>query len=428
MSQNRDQMYDDLDQRTQESYKTRKGERTFTGIFRPELTLPLWGVVEGEHRGNIIPYLVGANDPRVVLGRMEEGRFTYVFDHYVHGNVGRKDQMFLCLANTYRQECPICDERNRIRKKGPPDSERLVASYEKRLKELRERRRVIYNWECLDNDEEADKGIQIWEASHYNVEEPMLGQAKLPREEGGAMINFAHPSQGKTLFFRRVGKGMTDTRYKDHRWMDRNEPIPQELLDEAYKLDELIYIPTYEEVKEAFWDEGESHDDAGTGEDNVGVDDWEERPSSTPAPRRSRASSARTSQDDPPDPSLEDEEVQGSTEFTVDDGEGQTPPRRRSRAAAPAESEQEESESEEEKLPPRRRARGTAPPQAQKDTPPARSKPKPVATPKEPEEPTCPLPGIVFGEDGDGYEDCEGCPHWKPCVKATVAYNRQKEE
>lgn len=421
MSQNHDQMYDDLDQRTQESYNTRKGEKTFIGIFKPELTLPLWGANEGEHRGNFIPYLAGPDDPRVRSGRMKEGQFTYVLDHYVHANVGRRDQTFICLANTYRLECPICDERNRIRKQGPPEVERLVAGYEKKLKELRERRRVIYNWECLDNDEEADKGVQIWEASHYNVEEPMLGQAKLPREEGGAMINFAHPIQGRTLFFRRIGKGMTDTKYKDHRWMKRSEPIPQELVDEALVLDGLIHIPTFEEVNDAFWDEGKAAEDSG--EDGGAVTSYDGGEQIAP-PRRPRSRTASVGSV-PEEPGNEDVEVQGSTEFTVDDGEELVAPPRPKSRAAPAESETDPEPEEEQVSTPRRRSRSAAPSQ----TPtPARKKPQPVATPKpaEPEEPECPLPGVVFGTAGDEYEECEGCEHWKPCVRATVAYNREE--
>jgi hypothetical protein len=65
---------------------------------------------------------------------------------------------------------------------------------------------------------------------------------------------FADPDEGYSIRFIRSGTGF-NTKYQAHQLVPRDEPIPQEYLDQAYQLDQLIHIPTYAEVKAAFWGE-----------------------------------------------------------------------------------------------------------------------------------------------------------------------------
>jgi len=63
-------------------------------------------------------------------------------------------------------------------------------------------------------------------------------------------VLYAHIDEGKVISFRKKGSGMTNTEYTAFEFKDRPE-IPEEILDAAVCLDELLHIPTYEEVAEA---------------------------------------------------------------------------------------------------------------------------------------------------------------------------------
>lgn len=422
MTANKDELYDDLEQRTRESYQTRQGERTFRGIFRPDISVPAWSCKEGEHRGNIIPYRAGENDPRVRLGRAKAGSFTYVFDHHVHQNVGPRGLWFLCLEATYQQACSICEERNRLRTAGAPETESLVKAYEARVEQLRPRRRVMYNWECLDNQEEADKGVQVWEIAHWLMEVELLERAKQPREEGGALINFAHPKLGMTIWFKREGSGQKNTRYKGHRFIDRREEVPVELLEEAFTLDELIHVPTYDEVRAAFWDEPEGgvEGDSSAGEEVPGEE--------IRRPGSSRLGSVG-----------EEEAPQEETQSGLGDmGEQGDLPRRRTittretgtlpisveedyaEGSEKQEASPEPVSASEEPLIRRRRSSGSA-----EDSTSSKPKLGPVAA-VEAEVVACSLPEGTFGVTGDEFAECSDCEHWNPCMKATVKHNRSQ--
>lgn len=392
MAKDRDEMYDDLEQRTKENYNTRKGER-HPGVFKPDEVFPMWFAAKGEHRVNIIPYRAGPNDPD-----LEEGRWQYVLIVYIHRNVGPRDLQFICMEATYHKPCSICVEANRIRKKGPPDGKRAEQEYEDQLSALKPSRRNVYNIECLDSDEEMDKGIQVWEIAHWFMEQPLQDQAKIPKSEGGGYTIFSNPKTGKTVFFERTGEGFKSTKYTGHRFLNRREPIPKEVMEQALTLDELVHIPTFEEVKDAFWDEG-------------GVPDAD----------RSEKDDERYASDPDPEEEVPRSRSRSSAEEWVKEDE--EPPRRRS---VPKDEPEDEPEQEpEEEAPPRRRSRSHTENEEQ-PKPSKRGGLHPVVV--NDDEPTCPVARGVFGEDIDRHDECDGCSVWKDCAKAERAARKDKDE
>jgi hypothetical protein len=173
-----------------------------------------------------------------------------MLDIYVHNKVGINEDSYVCMSRTYGKPCAICEEQAELRKQDDFD--------EKYVKSLNPSRRVIYNISCLDSDTEFKKGIQIFEVSHWLFEKELAEQAKKPR--GGGFVLFSDPDEGKTVFFRKTGNGPTTTKYSGFKFEDRAEPISDELLDSALCLDELIHIPSYDEVKNAFYGNDISED------------------------------------------------------------------------------------------------------------------------------------------------------------------------
>ena len=247
-SERRQQMKQEMSQRAVESYNNKDDSGKFKSIFIKDQigNTSKWKCGEGEHFLNIIPFLAGPNHPTV-----GEGKFAYFLDIWVHGKVGINEDSYVCMARSFNKPCAICDHQNELRKQDDYD--------EKYVKSLNPGRRAIYNVECLDSNTEIGKKVQYWDASHFSIEKEIAELAKKPR--GGGFITFADPDDGKTVFFRRTGTGMSNTKYSAFKFEDRTEPISDELLDLALPLDKCVHLPTYEEVKNAFFgnviDEGD---------------------------------------------------------------------------------------------------------------------------------------------------------------------------
>ena len=239
-SERRAAMKAEMGQRAVESYNNKDDSVKFKSIFIKDQigNTTKWKCGEGEHFLNVIPFRAGPNHPTV-----PEGKFAYFLDIWVHGKVGINEDSYVCMARSFNKPCAICDHQGELRKQEDYD--------EKYVKSLNPGRRAIYNVECLDSNTEIGKKIQYWDASHFSIEKEIAELAKKPR--GGGFITFADPDDGKTIFFRRTGTGMNNTKYSAFKFEDRTEPITDELLDLALPLDKCVHLPSYDEVKNAFF-------------------------------------------------------------------------------------------------------------------------------------------------------------------------------
>lgn len=232
--------------RQQKSKQTSEGGGL--GFFRGDLQgVSFWRCDEGDHDLDIIPYLAGPNDPD-----RQEGQWTYVLEVYEHRDVGGiEGQAYICMMKTYGKPCPICEHRQQLIKEGADDE---------LIKELRPSRypRSIYNVLVYDTPKEEEKGVQVWHTSHYLMEMHLIKLAESTRRDIEAghppYKYFADPEEGYSVRFNRTGQGY-NTRYLAHQLVPRNYSVPQETLNMAHQLDTLIYIPSYDEVYQAYWGE-----------------------------------------------------------------------------------------------------------------------------------------------------------------------------
>lgn len=205
-----------------------------------------WTPKEGDHILDIIPYTAGPNDPQV-----KEGDPTYVLEIYIHPDVGGiENQTMICPEKTFKKPCPICEHRRILQKEGADED--LVKSLQPKRYP-----RSIYNIVCYDSEKDESKGVQIFDVSHYLFEMYLLklaqGSARSGQRPTG-FIPFADPEEGRSIRFTRQGTS-TNTRYIAHAFESRNYTIPKEILDSTHCLDQLIHIPTYDEIYGAYWGE-----------------------------------------------------------------------------------------------------------------------------------------------------------------------------
>lgn len=201
----------------------------------------VWQCKEGDHLIDIIPWPAGPDMPLGDDGSpvIEEGELSYVLDLRVHQNVGSMKVPYVCPYENFGEPCPICE----FIKENDLDTEDW--------KQLSAKRRVVYLIWVHNSRETEKKGIQIWEISHYSMEEKLNAIAALPK--GGGAISFSDHDDGKTIAFTRKGSGAKNTQYLGHRFIDREGKIPDKLLDLSFSVDQVIKMrPTYEEIEEAF--------------------------------------------------------------------------------------------------------------------------------------------------------------------------------
>lgn len=237
----------EMRQRQEESVSRKDDSGKFKKIYVEGLKKDdFWKSEEGEHSLDIIPYIAGANNPHV-----KEGKPAYILDVFVHRKIGVNEDDYICLSRTYNEDCPICEYQNELRKaaKNSDDPE----SYDEEIKSLNPTRRAIYNVRSWDKKDDPDD-VKIFDVSHFLFEKELLEAAK--KKRGGGFVLFADPDEGKIVSFRQVGKLQAMT-FKAFEFEERKEVIPDEILDKSRCLDELIHIPTYEEVMRAFAGRGE---------------------------------------------------------------------------------------------------------------------------------------------------------------------------
>ena len=229
----------DLMDAIEDSYQN-KDYGGFKGIFSPDKVkgMTFWKPGPGQHIFDILPYIAGTQNPR-----RKKGKAAYVVDVFTHRGVGPNEDQYICLAKSYNEPCPICEYRAERVKEGDATEEELKA--------LKPSRRVIY---AIWDGDDQKKGVQIYEVAHWFMENPIQSIVKKPKRGGGLSeaIDFPHPDNGKSVAFeiKAVGKNRD---YTGHQFVDRDEPIPDEILETVPVVDELLHIPSYEEVHAAFF-------------------------------------------------------------------------------------------------------------------------------------------------------------------------------
>ena len=230
---------------------------------------------EGKHRINIIPYTIKSkNHPLVKSGEAEVGEKDYVLDFYTHRGVGPSEKTVLCLKNTYGKPCPICEYSASLRKAGK----------EEEAKALKPSRRVAYNIEDL---KEPGK-LKVFETSHYLFEKELIEEAR--DDDEGGFIDFADEEEGMEIKFRatKVKKGdMEFNEFKSFSFEDRDKPISKKLLDSAISFDELLTVPTYEEVEKILYGDDEEEPKKPSKKSKPVEDDDEDDEEDEPAPKKS---------------------------------------------------------------------------------------------------------------------------------------------
>lgn len=213
-------------------------------IFNKEAVpegVEFWKCLEGDHLVDIIPFEAGPDMPfdDKMQPISEEGDFDYVLDLFVHANMGNMKVPYVCPYENFGLPCPVCEfiKANRLEKEI--------------WKKLAVKHRVIYFLWVHDSRKEEKKGVQIFEASHFFMEQNIASIAKSPKT--GGYEKFSCPDKGKSLAWTREGSGLENTKYLGHRFIERDTPIPDKIVDSTFALDSIVNMhPEYDVIDKSF--------------------------------------------------------------------------------------------------------------------------------------------------------------------------------
>jgi hypothetical protein len=226
-------------QRHEENFNTMDDTGRFRDIFDPakKAGVKFFKCKTDDHELYMVPYIVGKKHPR-----LKEGKSDFTLAVFVHRGIGVNEDSYICLNRTYREKCPICEYQAELRESEKADEDEIKA--------LNPTKRSIYNIVCLDTPKEEEKGVQVFDVSHWLFTIPLEEMAH--KKKGGGEVAYADIDEGKVISFRKKGEKRS-TEFTAFEFKDREE-IPDEILDAAICLDDLLYKPTYQEVYDAFWE------------------------------------------------------------------------------------------------------------------------------------------------------------------------------
>ena len=338
-------------------WKKVDGEVTF---FKP---------TEGKNRINIIPYVIRTkNHPLVKKGEFSVGDSDYVMDFFIHKSVGPTESSVLCLKSTFGKPCPVCELQAKLRKEGKEDE----------AKALKPSRRVAYN---IEDTKEPGK-LKVFETSHYLFEKELIDEARDDEENG--FVDFADPEEGKEVKFRasKTSQGGYEfLEFKSFGFEDRDEKISSKLLKQAISFDEILTIPTYEEVEKILYGAEDSEDE----------EDSDDEPKKKPSKKSSKEDSDDEEEEEDEKPSKSKKEVIADDEEEEDSDD-----------SGDEENDDEDDEEDSDDEPKKKSSKKS-------------SKDDEEDSDDEPKK-KCPF-GHKYGVDTDVYDDCDTCDCWANCTR-----------
>ncbi len=206
-----------------------------------------WRPKAGEHLIDILPIPISNND--YPDKKVQKGDLLIDLQYLIYKYVGPLSEMFISPARNYGLKDPI---------------EEYIQQHDldkSAWNKVRAKQEHIYLVWVHDTPEEEAKGVQIWQVSWWFMFEPLKTVKINPR--GGGVIEYWDIDHGKSIWFKiddtgsyedDNGKVRKSIKYLGHKVVDREEPIPDKILDQIFPVDTCLNLhPSYEDIYEAFY-------------------------------------------------------------------------------------------------------------------------------------------------------------------------------
>jgi hypothetical protein len=263
-----------------------------TCVKRPE-GMEYFSPHKGVNTFDVLPYSVGEGNPNA-----EEGRLHFERTYFVHRNVGPDQSMKCCLRKTFGEDCPICEDLAKRRRKT------LSKEDEKVLKESEPKQRQL--WLVREYDKSGDPGdVLLFDFSYHNFGKQL--REKIQTKE--KYQSFFHLEGGKKLEVKFIEDSMGEKgrpfKKATNIEMEDRDDLDEDLLDELPCLDDLLIKPDYDELKKEWLQESDEDDDEDEDEDSDEDDDEDE---DEDEPKKKKTKKSKPKDEDGDEDEDEDEE------------------------------------------------------------------------------------------------------------------------
>jgi hypothetical protein len=203
------------------------------GIFKDGVEFESFKAKKGTFELDFIPFWMKHKN----LEDIPAGEMWYRYQILVHHNIGTSKKKIVC-PRTIGEKCPICEYRNELMKTPGYDKEEAKA--------LGVQKQELYN--VIDRSSGKDD-ILLWRVARGNFGDFLEEEIRSSTDE--AIGAFAEPVEGYTVKVRFSEETFNKNTFFSANRIDfipRDYDYPDEIVDEAYQLDEIINILPYEEL------------------------------------------------------------------------------------------------------------------------------------------------------------------------------------
>lgn len=240
--------------------------------------------VDGKPRVlDFIPYRVKHDNPYADPGDIHPER-TF----FVHKNVGAQQASYCCPLKMANKRCPICEERNRLRSQmedpNSKESKEILGAMSPKERQLF----LLYDLK------DRETGLQLWDISFHLFGKQMDERIKAsdPNDEYEFYSDLEEGFQVRLGFTEKSYRGKKFYETSSIDFKPRKQNYTESLADEVPCLDDILIIPSYDELKDAFF-ETAADEEIDEEIDDMEADEWDENDEPVkPAPKKRKEAPA----------------------------------------------------------------------------------------------------------------------------------------
>lgn len=249
---------------------------------------------KGKIQFNVIPYVVSSKlNPLVKNKKLAIGDIEYSLDVWVHRRMGPDNNVeILCPKKNYGKACPACDLASQYYDKG--------GSEDKQYQATKAKQRSFFNVQpIVDGEQQA---LEVLEESHYQFTKELIEEAN-ECSNGTDILPFADVGTlGSVVQFRSspgTFKGSFD--YKSFKFIDREEEVDEDLIDEALSFDKGLILLTADQIEEVMHGGDIDDDDDDEPEDDDIKEEEDDEPEEKPKKKKKKKPESEDDDDDDDD-------------------------------------------------------------------------------------------------------------------------------
>lgn len=191
----------------------------------------------GSYEIDIVPYITGGRNLDA-----DEGFEHFVCNYWSHDGMGVDGkERYCCPAKMLKKPCPICEWVAAHQTATDKATKAMVQKF-------KAKQRCLF---CVIDRNEPAKGIQVWDTAYWmSFGEALKNKAGAHRK----YANFWHPEGGRMLILEVKEASFEGRSYKKvaNIEMEEREDLDADIAEQAPCLDDMLVIPSYEELKKIF--------------------------------------------------------------------------------------------------------------------------------------------------------------------------------